>query len=149
MEAAEHNSKILADHDYDLEKAYSSQGFSELSMGSELRPVNQLEPLIHHHPNKSAILKIATLGVDYPISDLDEESRKELVNKKLQKGNHKSALTKEAIPIVNKLMEKDVINAFSIIVTLDCLRKLKDCEVYPMGLQNHQTTVDEKGKGRL
>jgi hypothetical protein len=145
MEAAEHNSKILADHDYDLEKAYSSQGFSELSMGSELRPVNQLEPLIHHHPNKSAILKIATLGVDYPISDLDEESRKELVNKKLQKGNHKSALTKEAIPIVNKLMEKDVINAFSIIVTLDCLRKLKDCEVYPMGLQN-QTTVDEKGK---
>ena len=114
-------------------------------MGSELRPVSQLELLLHHHPDKRHILNSAINGVDYPLTDLPEEKRKELVEQKLQKGNHKSALTKEAIPIVSKLMEKDVNAAFAIIVTIDCLKKLNHCEVYPMGLQS-QTTVDEKGK---
>ena len=90
-------------------------------MGSELRPVSQLELLLHHHPDKRHILNSAINGVDYPITDLPEEKRKELVEQKLQKGNHKSALTKEAIPIVSKLMEKDVNAAFAIIVTIDCL----------------------------
>ena len=143
-EAAIHNSQVLAKYNFDLEKALKAQGFSEVSAGSELRPVEQLAALCHHHPNRKSILEVASKGVDYKAPDLPEKERLEILKSRLEKGNQKSALTEEAIPTVIKLMKKDVDHAYSIIVTPDCLEKLKGCEIYAMGLQ-HQMTIDEHG----
>lgn len=143
-EAAIHNTLVLAKYDFDLGKALEAQGFSEVSAGSELRPVYQLEALFRYHPNLQSILEVASRGVDYKAPDLPEEKRLEILRSRLEKGNQKSALTKDAIPIVTRLMKKDVVNAYSIIVLPSCLERLKDCELYAMGLQ-HQMTIDENG----
>ena len=144
VEAAQHNSRILEKYNFDLETAIEAQESTEQSMGSELRPVDQLSALFHHHPKVDPISEAATVGVDYPVDDLPEETRKELVANRLKKGNQKSALNKEAIPIVTNLLRDDVEHGYSIIVTPECLEKLKGCELYSMGLQ-HQFTVDENG----
>jgi hypothetical protein len=144
-EAAEHNSKILADFDFDLGKAIEAQGFSHLSMGSELRPLDQLLQLFAHHPFRQEIADIASQGVDYPADDLPEETRIDLVEAQLAKGNQDSALEPEALPLVTKQVIDDVEKGYAIPVSIDCLRKLKDGEVYPLGIA-HQLSINELGE---
>ncbi|KAL9179582.1 hypothetical protein ACHAXT_008872 [Thalassiosira profunda] len=145
LEAAEHNSAILAAHNYDLAAAISSQGFTELTMGSEIRPIAQLDRLLRHHPHYEEARKLLLEGVDYPAADLPEETRRARLESQLRKGNQASALTQEALPIITKLMIDDIVKGYALIVTIDCIKRLKDAEVYPMGLQ-HQLTVNEKGE---
>jgi hypothetical protein len=52
LAAAEHNSKILASANFHLGKAIDDHNkFTTLTMGSELRPIQQLDQLLSHHPN--------------------------------------------------------------------------------------------------
>ena len=142
--AAIHNSKILESFDYDLAKVITTHPNSISSPGSELRPIHHLKILIGNHPNFPHISKILTHGIDYPAEDLPEKTRiKELTNQ-LERGNHKSALTTEAKPIVDKLVKQDVTFGYALTITKDCITKLKHGELYPLGLQ-HQITIDEKG----
>jgi len=142
--AATHNSNIIASFDYDLESAIQSHGFTHLSMGSELRPLEQLEPLLKYHPYFHELKQIASKGVDYPLSKISEEVRIQQLELQLKQGNQETALTDEAIPIVTKLLLDDIKCGFSIVVTAECLRRLKHAEVYPYGLI-HQTSIDEHG----
>jgi hypothetical protein len=144
MEAAIHNSKILETYGYDLTKAIEAEGFSHLSMGSELRPLNQLRPLIGHHPYFHELEEMISNGISYPAPDLPEDTRVQQLKAQIKKGNQKSALTDDAIPVVTNLIKDDIGRGYSIIVTVDCLHKLKHCEVYPYGLQ-HQTSIDHQG----
>jgi len=143
-EAAEHNSEILKAHQYDLEKALESQPGTSFSIGSEVRPLHQLEILLHHHKNFSRFATNITKGISYPIKPLDEDTRLELLEKQLKKGNHKSALEDEAKPYVTKAIQTDVIRGFGLIITKECASKITEAEIYPMSLQ-HQTTIDEQG----
>lgn len=143
-EAALHNSKIIEEHQYDLEKTLDNQQGTSFSMGSEVRPQQQLEILLHHHKNFSRFAMNNKEGISYPFKPLDEETRLELLQKQLKKGNHKSALEKEAKPYVTKAISTDVVRGFGIIMTTDCASKIKGAEAYPMSLQ-HQTTIDEQG----
>lgn len=146
-----HNSNItniIASFDYNLESAIQSHGFTHLSMGSELRPSEQLEPLLKYNPYFHELKQIASKGVDYPLSEIPEEVRMQQLQLQPKQGNQETALTDEAIPIVTKLL-LDNINikcGFFIVVTVDCLRKLKHVEVYPYRLI-HQTSIDEHGHG--
>jgi len=98
-----------------------AQGFSHISPGSELCPSSQLQPLLRHHPNFNTLKQIADLGVDYPIKPLPEETRVINLEAQLKKGNAKSALTDETIPIATKLAIDDITKGYGIIVTVDCL----------------------------
>ena len=145
LEAAKHNTMILEKFDYDLEKAIQAQGSTNLSMGAELRPSNQLEPLLRHHPNFKKLEEIVQQGVIYPQTDLSEEERQQEVEEQLEKGNQKSALAEDALPIVTKAFADDIKKGYALIVTTDCIKKLKDAEVYPLGMQ-HQSTINERGE---
>jgi hypothetical protein len=48
--AAEHNSQIIQDHEYDLQECLASMPKSTVSPGSEFRHVDTLENLIGRHP---------------------------------------------------------------------------------------------------
>ena len=145
QEAAKHNSQILEKHDYDLEKATKAYPNSIISPGSELRPLSHLELLIGHHPNFKRLEQNLTHGVDYPIDNLDEDTRQEELEKQIIRGNHKSALTsKQAKETVNKLVQQDIELGYAIPITKECVKKLKHGELYPLGLQ-HQWTIDEDG----
>ena len=143
--AARNNSMIMRRHGYDLAKAIQAYPNTTISPGSELRTFDLLDTLLSHHPNFERFKENSTKGIDYDISELPEEERvKELIDQ-IERGNHKSALTQEAEPIVSKLMSEDVTLGYAIPITKRCLIKLKEAELYPCGLQ-HQMTVNEKGE---
>ena len=83
-------------------------------------------------------------GIDYPLKSINEGNRIAMLNKTIERGNHKSAMSEEERPRVTKLMRQDVELGYGIPLTLDCVNKLKDAEVYPVGIQN-QETINEKG----
>ena len=69
-----------------------------------------------------------------------------MLQKQLQKGNHKSTdLHKDDRPNVTKAMHTDVTRGFGIIMTPQCAAKIKQAEIYPLGLQ-HQTTINDRGE---
>jgi len=144
QDAIHHNSMVLKDNDYELDKVISKYPNSLISPGSELRPMNHLELLLGNHPNFPQIKQNLKHGVDYPAEDLPEDLRLSLLQEQLKKGNHKSALTNEAKPIVDKLVHQDVNLGYAIPLSRDCLLRLKGAELYPMGLQ-HQLTIDDNG----
>lgn len=144
QQAAKHNSSVLKSFNYDLSKAIEAYPNSISSPGSELRPIQHLETLLGNHPNFPHIRKILRHGVDYPAQDLPEKTRITELTRQLERGNHKSALTPDAKPIVDKLFKQDVTFGYALTITKDCITKLKHGELYPLGLQ-HQITIDERG----
>ena len=53
MEAALKNSLLMKKYDYDLKKAIDDQPGTIISYGSEIRPLAQLDVLLHNHRNYS------------------------------------------------------------------------------------------------
>ena len=144
MEAAEHNSSKLEGYGFDLESFIADNPNSTVSYGSELRPLDQLQPLLSHHPNFERFKQNLSHGIDYPISPLSDVECKNMLEHSLQQGNHKSALDDEHRPVVTKLMTQDVELGYGIPLTLEALHKMKQAEVYPVGCQD-QLTIDEHG----
>ena len=64
---------------YDLAKFIDLLPGSTISYGSELRPVNQFEPLLIHHPNYDRFKVNLMEGIDYPLEDLTRPSNFEPV----------------------------------------------------------------------
>ena len=86
-----------------------------------------------------------THGIDYPFKEeIDEAERRRMLEANIARGNHKSALKPEDRHHVTKLMRSDVELGYAIPVTIECVRNLKDAEVYPIGLQS-QLTIDAEG----
>lgn len=144
QETVLHNSMILKHNNYNLDKVITNSPNSIISPGSEIRPLNHLELLLGNHPNFPQIKLNLHNGVDYPAEDLPEDLRISLLNEQLKKGNHKTALTSKAKPIVDKLLHQDVDLGYAIPLSRECILKLKGAELYPMGLQ-HQLTIDDDG----
>ena len=145
-EAALKNSKILEEFEFDLEKAIEAQPGTTVSYGSEVRPMAQLEVLLHNHVNFERFRSNMINGIEYPLKEIDEKTRIKMLQKQLQKGNHKSTdLHKDDRPNVTKAMHTDVTRGFGIIMTPQCAAKIKQAEIYPLGLQ-HQTTINDRGE---
>ena len=54
-------------------------------------------------------------------------------------------MSEDAAPIIEKLVKEDVELAFSLPFTINCIRKLKHDEVYPLGL-TQQFIVNAEGE---
>jgi len=144
-EAAEHNTAVLETFDNDLGKAIDGSPGTHISYGSEVRPPTQLCPLLGHHPSWQELQDDLLYGIAYPFeTTITEEDRKAMLEENLARGNHKSAVKEEDRHHVTKLMNLDVDHGYAIPLTVEGVRKLKDAEVYPVGLQN-QMTIDEDG----
>ena len=144
--AANHNSALLARFDYDLEKVLQAHPNTTSSYGSELRPVDQLLPLLRHHRLWPQFKQYRELGIDYPfIEDISECDRKAMLHKNLSSGNHRSALQRNDRAHVTRAIISDVELGYGIPLTIEAVEKLKHAEVYPLGLQTQQT-IDEKGR---
>ena len=144
LDAASRNVSVLEEFGFDLDAFIRAHPGTTLSYGSELRPLDQLEPLLQHHPNFPRFSRWHTHGISYPVNDLDEETRQSMLQQSLARGNHKSALDDEHRPVVTKLMTQDVELGYGIPLTVDCLSNIRNAEVYPVGCQD-QMTIDENG----
>ncbi|KAL7525801.1 hypothetical protein ACHAXR_002849, partial [Thalassiosira sp. AJA248-18] len=145
MDAATHNSNLLEDVGYDLGKFIDQHPGSTISYGSELRPLDQLQPLLQHHPSYERFAYNHLNGIDYPVDSLSQEECSSMLEKSIERGNHKSALDDEQRPHVTKLMNQDVELGYGIPLTVESLRSIPGAEVYPIGCQN-QLTINEKGE---
>ncbi|EJK57340.1 hypothetical protein THAOC_22625 [Thalassiosira oceanica] len=84
-------------------------------------------------------------GIQYPFEkQIDEKTRQSQLKANMERGNHKSALKEDERQHVTKLMRTDVENGYAVPITAEGVRRLKDAEVYPVGLQD-QNTIDERG----
>ena len=144
-EAADYNSALLEKAEFDYEKYLSKHEVnSTLTMGSELRPIEQLDKLFGHHPGYRLFRWNTIHGIDYPAEDLPEPVRKKDLIEQIERGNHKSALHKDAKAHVDKAMISDIELGYGVPINIQCIKNLKHAEVYPIGLQ-HQLTIDENG----
>ena len=67
--AAAHNTKILENHDWDMEKAINAVNNTILEPGSEFHPIVDLEDIFKHHESWEKFKVIATEGVKYKFED--------------------------------------------------------------------------------
>ena len=144
LEAASTNSSILEGCGFDLSKFINDHPGSIVSYGSKLRPLDQLRPLLQHHPNFERFAHNHTHGISYPIDDLSSEECSAMLTRSIERGNHKSALDEEHRPVVTKLMAQDVEFGYGIFLTVESLTKIDQAEVYPVGCQD-QLTINELG----
>lgn len=64
----EHNTRYLADCDWDLEKVFQRNRGTTINHGSEFRPLSQLARIIGDHPNFEYLKEMFTEGFDYKLS---------------------------------------------------------------------------------
>ena len=74
--AAAHNTKIIEDHDWDMEKAVNAVNNTILEPGSEFCPIVDLEDIFKHHEDWSKFKVIATEGVKYKFDESMEYEEK-------------------------------------------------------------------------
>ena len=144
--AASFNASLLDKFDNDLGKVIEAHPGTVSSYGSELRPIAQLEPLLRHYRHWSEFKQYHEEGVDYPFTEeISEADRLAMLQENISRGNHRSAMSKEARVHVAKAMESDIELGYGIPISIPGIYKLKDAEVYPLGLQTQQT-IDEAGR---
>ena len=141
-EAAEKNFLVLSKYDFDVEKAIRAQAGSPVGYGSEFRPTHQLEKVFSRHPNWLRMKSILENGSDWPLEDLDYETRLSDLEEALQFGNHKGASLKPEL--LEKLITKDVTKGFAFLLPRSKITRIPGALMAPMNIMN-QKTIDEHG----
>ena len=138
-----HNSKILKQFDYDLDHLVESHPNSDLSCGSEFRPISILAPLLHRHHHWDNFSSYCTSGFNASFKPLSESQRLKDVNAAIARGNHKSA--KKHINILRKNTKKEIYTGFIFPFKINDVKKIKGAMVAPQGVAV-QDTINELGE---
>ena len=142
-DAAEHNASLLREIDYDFQRLFQAQTGSILAFGSEFRRLEQLSPLLRQHPGFTELAEVLITGMPYRYSrEITEEETETEVLAMLARVNHKSA--KEEPEIVEKLLTKDVVHGFTMVIPIELVPLIPNAMVQPVGLAK-QWTLDEDG----
>ena len=143
-EAMHHNSKILEQHNFDLEAALEAQRGTTVWHGSEFRKTNQLEKIIGSHPHFDYLKKVFEGGMDYEfLTEVTDDERKEELQAQLDRGNHKSAI--EESERISELLKKDVKHGFCLPLPVELVNKIKGAMVQPCGIVS-QFTLTSSGE---
>ena len=145
VSAAEYNANLHKSFDYNHGKVIDAHPGTTSSYGSKLHPIEQLQPLMRHHPYWDFFEENRTKGIDYEFKqDITEEEQLKLLTTNIKKGNHTLALEDKNRDYVSKAIKTDVELGYGFPLTIDGVLKLKDAEVYPLGLKR-QWTINEQG----
>jgi hypothetical protein len=117
-ESVRFNSELLRESDLYLETFLAKHQNTTLNFGSKFRPIADLEKILGNHPNFGFFSEVLERGMDCRFIDyLTEAQRKAEVTAMMERGNHKSV--QEDSDAVAKLLEKDVLQGFSLPVSPD------------------------------
>jgi hypothetical protein len=142
-DAAGHNASLLRGVDYDLQRFLQGQTGSTLDFGSEFRKLDQIRPLLRHHPGFDKLAKVLATGMPYRYDhEISKDERVLEVLAMLARGNHKSP--QDEPEIVEKLLTKDVVHGFSMVIPVELVPLIPDAMVQPVELAK-QWTLDEDG----
>jgi hypothetical protein len=147
LQSARHNTSILEDYGFDLDRLFAAHSDSTVGYGSEFRPIDQLDRVLGGHPNYPQFRPNVTSGMSFLGKCLpSEEERVRDLELAIAWGNHKSALDHE--DEVRLLLAKDVKHGFAVPVTLTAVRRMSGTLVQPAGMVE-QFTLDENGVGEV
>ena len=135
QEAASHNWTLLKDNNFNLEKLLNPANHCITNYGSEFKPTNELDPLLSHHPRWIELKDRLDNGVTFPLSPLDEASRKQDLMHAYIRGNHKSAKKEETH--LADAMEKEISKGWNIILPDSRYTDIPNLILNPMGVASH------------
>ena len=110
---------------------------------SEFRPPEVLERIFSKHPNWDRMKCILMNGSNWPLKELDNESRASDLSEALAFGNHKGATEKSKL--LKQLMSKDVTHGYGLVLPLSKVTRIKGLLMALMNIQK-QNTIDETGR---
>lgn len=140
--AASHNAKVLADHDFNLDKIIRHQHPSQISYGSEFRPSAHLEDLLSQHPLWRRLKEILDQGATFSLDEIsDFERHKDLVFHS-NIGNHKSASKHHQV--LREIIKDDVERGFALPLPITALHFLRKASLAPLGCAQ-QSLLDPSG----
>ena len=143
LEAATINTAILKSYDWNFEKAIDAQQNSILQVGSEYRPLEDLEDIFSHHKDWKKFETLLTKGVEYSF-DKDkvytEEMRKSDLANEMKKGNSKNTHGLEEVIMAN--YTKEIVRGWMIPFLKTSLMKVVGVGVVPIGIAS-QWTMDK------
>ena len=141
-EATSQNSRLLQHHDYDLARALQQQQHSPLATGSEFKAVPILHHLCRGHPLWQRLQQYLSDGVDYSRATITDNVRLSNLTSAINRGNHKSA--SDHPEVLQRLVQDDVSRGFILPISVQCLCKLNNAEISPLGVVK-QSTINETG----
>ena len=142
-EAKRQNTEILRQYNFDISLAIRDQPNSMVSFGSEFRDPKDLEPLLHQHPNWSALKEILLHRVSFPLQEISTEDRKLDLNFHAKRGNHKSAIKHQAT--LEKIIEEDITKGYALPLSKEILFEIPNASLAPLGCVE-QDTINEQGE---
>jgi hypothetical protein len=128
------DSEKLRAVDYDVTRFLETQHGTTLDFGSEFRPVESCDHyVLGSHSNFEELAQVLSHGMPYRYTkEIDEATREKEMLAMLSRGNHKSA---QANPgQVGRLLTKDVVHGFSLIVPIEPVPLIPGAMVQPTGL---------------
>ena len=142
-EAAVINFEVLKKYELNLEAALDAQKNSPLGYGSEFRPTRCLKSIFKCHPNWKRMKSILENGSAWPLEDLPDANKKRDLAEALAFGNHKGA--KANPKLLRKLVEKDVLFGYGLVLPLESLRAIPGALLAPMNIMK-QNTINKHGR---
>ena len=138
----DHNGKLLANLDFDVDLLLFSQAGTTVWHGSEFRGENALRRVIPGHPMLEYLVSLFQHGMPYLFSrELSEEERMAELKSQLVRGNHKSAAANLAE--VSRLLSKDVTHGFCLPFRSADVDKIKGGLVQPCGLASQFSLLED------
>jgi hypothetical protein len=143
--AREHNTKILEECGYDLEKVIQQNTGSTISHGSEFRDEETLRAILGNHPYYNDFKPFLSQGVDFVFTEeITKEVRVEELEANLERGNHKSAQGQEET--LSKLLAKDTKHGFVVSLCKGAVRNIPSAMVQPCGITSQFTLEPDRSR---
>jgi hypothetical protein len=142
--AAQHNSNLLAQFNFDVSACNRSNGTNICSPGSEFRDTRILQRLLQHHPHWHYKRTVLTNGAEIPLRVPPNDSSRHAENKAvIAMQNHKKA--KLHPDLVRKSLENDVRLGFTCVLQPDTVDQIKGAVVCPLGVVEQQRMLNPDG----
>lgn len=143
-EAAQHNIKVLAAADYDIDKIIKSKSRTVCSPGSEFRSIQVLDTFMSKHENWPHVRKIITEGAsNHFIKEYSDVDRMEENEALIEYNNHKGA--RENVELVSNAINEDVKRGFAIVLPIGSEKVIPGAMVNAVGTVV-QKSMNEQGE---
>ena len=135
MATAQRNFAKLQQANFELEQLLQGDGKNVLSYGSEFKEVSSLEKLLHLHPRWLALQHRLLHGASFPITTLSDEERRNDLEGRMERGNHKSAAKHPEF--LSNALKKEVEKGWMLPLPMSTAKLIPNLEMAPMGVAVH------------
>jgi len=138
-----HNSIILEQFNFDIDKAIQAQPNSQIHYGLEFKPSLKLKELLEHHPHWHQLKSILDNGAIFLLSPItlgDRTTDNAFLKKR---GNHRSAI-KNCETLV-RMINDNISRGFALPLPIDILPLLPNASLAPLGCVE-QEMINELGE---